>query len=77
MVRTNPEPDDFVLIQQAERAIVNTHTNRVHRTPLTHEFEFQAWVTGIGHEEPIGYARFLLYLFRKSSIGIPETGVCE
>ena len=77
MVRTNPEPDDFVFIKQTERAIVNTHTNRVHRTPLTHELELLAWVTGIGHEEPIGNTRFLSDLIGESSISIPKTGMCE
>ena len=76
MVRANPEPNDFVSFQQAECAIVNTHTNRVHRTPLTHELELQTWVSGIGHEEPIGNARFFSDLIGKSSISIPKTGMC-
>lgn len=76
MVRSNPKLDDLVLFQQAKCSIVNTHTNRVRRTSPTHEFEFQAWVTGIGHEKPIGNTRFLLDLFGESSIGIPETGMC-
>ena len=76
MVRTDPEPDDFVLIQQTECAIVNTHTYGVHRTPLTYEFKLQAWVTRIRHEEAIGNACFLLDLIRESSIGIPKACMC-
>ena len=53
MVRTDPEPDDLVLVENSKSSIVNADSYRINWTPTANPLEFQAWVVGIRNEEAV------------------------
>ena len=53
VVRANPEPYDVASFQNAEGSIVDTHSHRIHWTPLTHPLEVQAGMAWIQSKETV------------------------
>ena len=47
----NPEPHDVASVQNAQGAIVDTHTHRVRRTPPAHALEIQTWMLRVRGKE--------------------------
>ena len=74
-MRTDPEPHDVASFQNAEGAIVNTHSHGIHWTPLTHPLEVQAGVIGVRRKKAVGLPGLPLHMIRKASIGIPESAL--
>lgn len=72
----DPEPCNFVVLQESDGAVGARHTHGVDRFSVVNLFELEAGVPGILAEEPVGLLRGLPNLVRQLAVRCPEARRC-
>ena len=72
MVRTDPEPDDLVLLKNSKRSAVDAYSYRVHWTSSANPLEFQSWMIGVRNKKAVGVLCLLADLGSEAPISIPK-----
>lgn len=61
-VTADPEPDDLVILQEAESSVAEGDTDGVDRVTVVDPFELETWVPGVLAKETVGFAGEVLNL---------------